>query len=115
MRKSSDETIYILGKCFKPETNITLGSPSILLANILIELGERVVLWDPYDGDYNLFLNINGLNKRRGLFFIGTQHEAFKDYQFPKGSTLIDPFRYLKVDNDIKYIPIEKIQIKIYF
>ena len=31
----------ILGKSFKPETNITTGSPSILLKNILEERGHN--------------------------------------------------------------------------
>ena len=35
--KSKDDKVYILGKSFKPETNITTGSPSILLSNILKE------------------------------------------------------------------------------
>ena len=40
--------IKILGKSFKPETNITTGSPSILLKNILKERGHQVEMWDPY-------------------------------------------------------------------
>jgi len=72
-------------------------------------MGERVVIWDPYiDGDYNLFIKKNGLDEKSGLFFIGTKHEIFKNYEFPKGSTVIDPFRYLKVDLNVKYIPIGK-------
>ena len=40
--------INILGKSFKPQTNITTGSPSILLKNILEERGHAVFMWDPY-------------------------------------------------------------------
>jgi len=34
--------ILILGKSFKPETNLTVGSPSILLKNLLEERGHKV-------------------------------------------------------------------------
>ena len=40
--------IMILGKSFKPESNIEVGSPSILLKNILEERGHTVAMWDPY-------------------------------------------------------------------
>ena len=40
------------------------------------------------------------------LFFIGTKHEVFKDFYFYPNSVVIDPFRYLKLKNGIKYIPI---------
>ena len=32
--------VVILGKCFKKETNLTVGSPSILLNNLLKERRE---------------------------------------------------------------------------
>ena len=40
------------------------------------------------------------------LFFIGTKHEAFKHFYFYPNSVVIDPFRYLKLGEDVKYIPI---------
>ena len=46
-----DRLIKILGKSFKPETNITTGSPSILLKNILEERGHQVEMFDPYIDD----------------------------------------------------------------
>jgi len=100
--------INILGKCFKPETNLTLGSPSILLKNILEERGEKVKMWDPYVDS----LDMEKLSKemewetKPQLFFIGTKHEAFKHFYFKPGSIVIDPFRYLNVSKDVKYIPI---------
>ena len=29
------------------------------------------------------------------LFFIGAQHEAFRNLEFPTGSIVMDPFRYM--------------------
>ena len=105
----NNNKIFILGKCFKPETNLVVGSPSILLKNILEELGEKVIMWDPYiDKNEKEFVKENNLDKEPSLFFIGTKHNYFKKFNFYKDSTVIDPFRYLKLDNKINYIPIGK-------
>jgi UDPglucose 6-dehydrogenase len=101
------QKIIILGKSFKPETNLILGSPSILLKNILEEMGENVLMWDPYIDSDN-FLIQNEITIKPNIFFIGTKHESFKNFNFFKGSTIIDPFRYLNLSNKFKYIPIGK-------
>jgi len=100
--------INILGKCFKPETNLVLGSPSILLKNILEERGERVKMWDPYvdSMDMKKISEEMEWETKPQLFFIGTKHEAFKHFYFYPNSVVIDPFRYLKLGDDVKYIPI---------
>ena len=100
--------INILGKCFKPETNLTLGSPSLLLKNILEERGEKIKIWDPYVDS----MDMKNVSKemewetKPQLFFIGTKHEAFHHFFFKEGSVVIDPFRYLKPRYGVKYIPI---------
>ena len=87
---------------------MTVGSPSILLKNILEEKGEKVTMWDPYVDSMNLeeVSKKNFWETEPQLFFIGTNHEAFKHFYFKPGSTVIDPFRYLKLNNEIRYIPI---------
>ena len=88
-RRNSD-SIYILGKSFKPETNIQTGSPSILLKNIFQEKWNRECeMYDPYVDD------INDYNFKKGLYFIGTKHPDFTDFNFPLDSTIIDPWRYI--------------------
>ena len=42
--------IEIMGKAYKPETNLTTGSPAILLASILRERGINFAHTDPYVG-----------------------------------------------------------------
>ncbi len=104
-----NDKIFILGKCFKPETNLMLGSPSILLKNFLLEYKEKVVMWDPYvDGNEKEFRKKYNLNKSPSIFFIGTKHNYFKKFNFFKGSKVIDPFRYLKKQRNVKYISIGK-------
>ena len=108
MTEKFEMDINILGKCFKPETNLTLGSPSLLLKNILEERGEKVKIWDPYVDS----IDMENVSKemewetKPQLFFIGTKHEAFKHFYFYPNSVVIDPFRYLKLGDNVKYIPI---------
>ncbi len=90
-----DKKILILGKSFKPETNITTGSPSILLNNILEERGHEVYMWDPYVDTHKLLTGEEPM-----IYFIGTKHPDFTTYSYNKGSIIIDPWRYIpKQDN----------------
>ncbi len=91
--KSKDDKVYILGKSFKPETNITTGSPSILLSNILKEDKINAICYDPY-------VDTQKPKFDKGVYFLGTQHTIFENFKFPKGSVVIDPFRMIKKDSE---------------
>ncbi|MBC8428574.1 nucleotide sugar dehydrogenase [bacterium] len=93
--------INILGKSFKPETNITTGSPSILLKNILEERGHAVFMWDPYiDEPWEDVKKQYGWDDDPQLYFIGTKHPDFTSFNFEDGSIIIDPWRYIPdIDN----------------
>ena len=110
IKHKGDKRINILGKCFKPETNITTGSPSILLKNILEERGEKVIMWDPWVDatDVMKVKDKYEWDTIPQLFFIGCKHEAFNSFYYMPGSTVIDPFRYLSVNDDVEYIPLGK-------
>jgi len=110
IQHAQGKQINILGKCFKPETNLTLGSPSILLKNILEEKGQKVVMWDPWvdDKDIMKIKDIYKWDQEPQLFFIGTKHEVWHEFFFMKDSVVIDPFRYLKTHDNVTYIPIGK-------
>ncbi len=88
----------ILGKCFKKETNLTVGSPSILLKNILLETINSVEMFDPWidEGEPPL--------ENSAVFFIGTNHDKFLDYKFPEGSIVIDPWRMMPEQDGVEYI-----------
>lgn len=95
-----DGPYYILGKTFKEETNLILGSPAILLGNILKERNVEFTHYDP-------FVDEVIPEFERGVYFIATKHSEFKNIDFPKGSTVIDVWRYLNInDENIKYIPV---------
>ena len=110
IKNKGKRQINILGKTFKPETNIITGSPSILLKNILEEKGEKVRMWDPYIDDSNIMKVKDDYkwDKIPQLFFIGTKHKTFTEFYFMPKSVVIDPFRYLTVHDNVKYIPIGK-------
>ena len=92
--------VYILGKAFKPETNIVTGSPAILLDNLLKERGKVVVAYDPHVDD-------TIPEFRCGVYFIGTKHPEFENFDFPDNSIVLDPWRYVTTSNEtVKIIPI---------
>tara|TARA_B110000037_G_scaffold74266_1_gene89067 strand:- start:404 stop:1678 length:1275 start_codon:yes stop_codon:yes gene_type:complete len=95
---ANDRQINILGKTFKPETNLLLGSPAILLENLIKEKNYKVFSWDPYvDKPYDDIKKDFNWNNEKVLhtFFIGTKHPDFTKFNFPKNSIIIDPFRYI--------------------
>jgi UDPglucose 6-dehydrogenase len=109
LENSKDRQINILGKTFKPETKLILGSPSLLLENILKEKGNVVFSWDPYvDKKYDEIANsYNWLDSKiKHVFFIGTKHPDFINFKYPKNSIIIDPFRYIYNVEDSKIIRI---------
>jgi len=80
--------VYIMGKAFKPETNLVTGSPSRLLQSVLRERGVHVTMVDPIvDGAAPI--------TDAGVYFIGTRHQVFADWPYPPDSTVIDPHRYV--------------------
>jgi UDPglucose 6-dehydrogenase len=100
IENSKDLPVIILGKTFKKETNLTVGSPSILLKNILDEKNIESVIFDPMIDEGNPPIS------KKAVYFIGTNHEVFKEYNFQKGSVVIDPWRYIRESEGIKLIKI---------
>lgn len=94
-KRTEELPIIILGKSFKPETNIETGSPAVLLKNILTEVKE-----------VQHYEDLTVLPK--AVYVIGTQHERYVDYGFPKGSVVIDPFRYIPELEGVTIISIGK-------
>jgi len=106
-KESNGLPITILGKSFKPQTNITTGSPSILLFNILRERGLSATMYDPYIdepfGDWQDMSEYDGLPQ---CYFIGTKHEDFVNFPFDDNSIIIDPWRFIPDKEGCKVIRI---------
>lgn len=97
----ADRRILLLGRSFKPETNIQTGSPAVLLEAILRERGHDVLSWDPYADE--------GEAPPSGgpfCYFIGTKHPQFRGWPFEPGSVVLDPWRYVEVPPGVELVAI---------
>ncbi len=93
--------VIILGKSYKPETNLVVGSPSILLKNLLEEKGFILDIYDPFVDDLQTYQKAL---VSPAIFVIGTKHKQFAKCRFPKSSIVIDPFRYIPEQDDVTVI-----------
>jgi UDPglucose 6-dehydrogenase len=97
--KESGLDVCILGKSFKPETNLTEGSPAILLKNLLEFRGIKSEQYDPY-----IDISVTDFKLEKKIYFIGCKHSIFSTYDFPEGSCVIDPNRYIPLKNGVDII-----------
>lgn len=86
--KKHNLPIAVLGRAFKPETNIEVGSPAVLCINILLEKGHNVISYEPQN-------ETEEMPTHPCVFLIGCKHEIFKTMTFPQSSIIIDPHRYI--------------------
>jgi UDPglucose 6-dehydrogenase len=91
----------ILGKSFKLNSNITVGSPAVLLKNILQERGHDVEMYDPH-----VDIGLPTPTYPASIFLIGTKHPEFVEFKFPEGSVVIDPWRYVPQRPGIKVVSV---------
>lgn len=93
--------IVILGKSYKPGSDLTYGSPALLLRNQLAEFGVEVAAhWDPYVDQDDAPLS------EPAVFVLATRHDEFADLDYPVGSVVFDPFRYVKPQDHIVVVPV---------
>ena len=98
--KGNNLPVYLLGIAYKPNTNISIGSPAKLLSFYLNEDNIIHKLFDPY-------VNKEEEPNEAAIYFVSTRHQFWKTFNFPLGSIVIDPFRYLENNESIKnYIAI---------
>jgi UDPglucose 6-dehydrogenase len=83
--------VGIYGRSFKADTNLTVGSPATLLANLLKERSFEVSFYDPYIDPGPCPFDA------AGVYFVATNHKKFAepDWRFPPGSVVIDPWRFV--------------------
>lgn len=80
--------ILILGKSYKENSPLTIGSPALLLQYFLSEHQSNFTAWDPWIDEDKLELD------KPVVAFIASKHEAFRTLDLPKGSIVIDPWGY---------------------
>ena len=92
----------ILGIAFKPETNLIVGSPALLVGNILKTKGIA-----PSFGDNTVCASSEYFSSEKPcVVLIGCKHERYSGYKFLKGSVVIDPHRYIADQEGVKVIRI---------
>jgi UDPglucose 6-dehydrogenase len=72
-------TVVILGKSFKPGTDLTDGSYSVLVGNYCTRLGMTVLYDTDIVTDHNVAVLVTHMNKR-----------ILDNYNFPQGSVVVD-------------------------
>lgn len=97
--KTYKSHIVILGRSFKPETNIETGSSAILLANLLKERGLEYDHIDPVEDDIPA-----GTMFSEGVYVIATAHDIIRSYNFASDSVVIDPFGIVPDQSGVEII-----------
>ena len=94
--------VGIYGKAFKAGTNLTVGSPATLLANLLRERGFEVEQYDPYVDEGPCPFD------EAGVYFVATKHDDFAqaDWEFPAGSVVLDPWRFVPARDGVEIVPV---------
>lgn len=91
--------VTIIGKAYKPGVPYTNGSSSLLTGYYLELMGVNVNYYDIHTGDD--FIPNNQVNP---VFLIGYWEDWVKDFPFPKGSVVVDPWRKIEKDCNIAKI-----------
>jgi UDPglucose 6-dehydrogenase len=93
----------LVGYAFKADTNLCVGSAALLVESILRESGHDVFKYDPLvEGKAR---DLTALEPH--VFLLGAKHSQFEDLRLPRGSVLLDPWRFVKfAGEDVTIVPI---------
>lgn len=84
--------IVILGKAYKPGSDLVSGSPALLLAHYLTEMGVKFEHVDQHVDDMDTYSQPYGAN----LYVIATKHPEYRFATFDPGSAVLDVFRFVR-------------------
>jgi UDPglucose 6-dehydrogenase len=81
---------FILGKAYKENSPLTVGSPALLLEYFLTAKSINYESYDPWvDPEMKLPVEPR-------VYFIATKHKVFEEFRFASGSIVIDPWGYIE-------------------
>jgi UDPglucose 6-dehydrogenase len=98
--RSRGRPVVLLGKAYKPESDLTSGSPALLLAAMLEQRGIAFTHLDHRVDGGRLELGIDAA----ALFFVATKHAEYAEASFPTGSTVLDPWGYVPVQEGVEVV-----------
>lgn len=78
--------VVLLGESYKPDINLTVGSPAKLLQSFLERMNVGFEVFDPF------VYPDKALTTQPSVFFVATNHKLFKNTPLPVGSICIDPW-----------------------
>lgn len=84
--------IRICGRSFKKNTNLEVGSPSRLLANLM--KWDDATVWQ------------ESAPKVPAAFIIGVNHDRYADWHWPPGSVVLDPWGFIPDQPGVQVIRI---------
>ena len=99
VRLAGDRPTVVLGTAFKPGTDLTAGSSTVLMIDLLHRQGARpLVVEQPAD------LASAALPAGPAAYFIGCPEPAFLTYPFPAGSLVLDPWQRVPVGEGLEVV-----------
>lgn len=105
--KKENKSCVINGKAYKPSVPYTIGSPSVLLAGYINELGVDVNYADPETEDILEGIQdcvcVMAHDPQTTYDHTGRSYKQKLYFDLAKGSTIIDPWRCFK-DNDYNVV-----------
>ena len=86
--------IAILGRSYKADVPLTIGSPVLLMEHYLKELGSTFKSYDPFDTGSETFPNY------KCVAFLGMNHKVYKKFKLIPGSIVVDPWNFVEDAGD---------------
>jgi UDP-N-acetyl-D-mannosaminuronate dehydrogenase len=92
VKKSSEKSlpIAILGRSYKADVPLTIGSPVLLMEHYLRNFGIPFESFDPFDTRKETLPNY------KCVAFLGMNHKAYEKISLAPGSLVVDPWNFVK-------------------
>jgi len=97
--------IWIMGRAFKPETNLTDESLGVKMYEKI-----KAEWWHHKVRSYDPIIDCYEPEFDKAIFFIATKHEAFRKLAYPTGSIVVDPWRYVEKPDGVELIQVGRCQ-----
>ncbi len=82
--------IAILGRSYKADVPLTIGSPVLLMEHYLRNFGVTFESFDPFDTSKETLPNY------KCVAFLGMNHKAYQIISLAPGSLVVDPWNFIK-------------------